>query len=56
MFFDIREYALVMAQYNQWMNMNIFRAAALLDDADFTEAEEEHHDAEVVSLDSFRKH
>ncbi|SDH99879.1 SspB family protein [Lutimaribacter saemankumensis] len=26
------------------------------DDADFTEAEEEHHDAEVVSLDSFRKH
>ncbi|HBA32520.1 MAG TPA: damage-inducible protein DinB [Gammaproteobacteria bacterium] len=32
MFFDIREYALVMAQYNQWMNMNIFRAAALLDD------------------------
>lgn len=25
------------------------------DDADFTEAEEEHHDAEVVSLDSFRK-
>ena len=26
------------------------------EDAELTEAEEEHHDAEVVSLDSFRKH